>query len=414
MSNNNSIFSFNQINSPLGNWLDEVKFKVTALKGDFVPLGIQNIKNKTEQATIQFLIEIEEQALNRIRIEILHNGQLYYQGEIVDTNRLQVGQHIWEWDGFDQNEILDTAILRSNALSFRFIGYKGGSSKTLQPSLNIQRKKKQIQWMDFKIDRLQARINLDLRVNLEDGGTQGLNKASNVDSSSISVNGGIAPFSTASRSYTALINLALRGLQYHYGRNNNHPSGKNVRINNQPYELMVSASNTTVNSMEGIKLIYRTNKKPGRASNPGTITDPISLLGNIITNEKIFYTVGYIGPYSGGPLIGKYWNYIRPVDADTDFRHTIAHEIGHEVLKSFGGTPYSYKHKGTSNIFQGDKKNQPTLPNNGEVDLMKYYAINPPRGQSEYSMYIASCPRAIIAEDDALGLLWCSKMTYKS
>ena len=46
------------------------------------------------------------------------------------------------------------------------------------------------------------------------------------------------------------------------------------------------------------------------------------------------------------PMVG----YSYENNEDVDFKFTTAHEIGHEILKSYGGTAYSYGHKGSVNV----------------------------------------------------------------
>ncbi|MFL0139445.1 hypothetical protein V2647_08550, partial [Tenacibaculum maritimum] len=58
------------------------------------------------------------------------------------------------------------------------------------------------------------------------------------------------------------------------------------------------------------------------------------------------------------------------------------------VLKAYGGTFYSYGHKGSVNtITQNKKSNAPKFPLEGEIDIMPYYTDNPPL--FDYNRFIA-------------------------
>lgn len=53
---------------------------------------------------------------------------------------------------------------------------------------------------------------------------------------------------------------------------------------------------------------------------------------------------------------------------------TAAHEFGHSVLYATTGIRTSGTHKGTSTLLtQAVRKDAPTIPQQGEIDLMKYY-----------------------------------------
>ncbi|MFL0089769.1 hypothetical protein V2550_13950 [Tenacibaculum maritimum] len=84
---------------------------------------------------------------------------------------------------------------------------------------------------------------------------------------------------------------------------------------------------------------------------------------------------------------------------------TSAHEIGHTILKAYGGTFYSYGHKGSVNtITQSESSNAKAYPKNGEMDIMPYYTDNPPL--FDYNRFIAH-------EKDILSLLRLTKVELK-
>jgi hypothetical protein len=151
--------------------------------------------------------------------------------------------------------------------------------------------------------------------------------------------------------------------------------------------------------MDEVNLIYNTNGDWMRSGNPGSATgNPISWIGNAISREAICYNVGYI-KYSNG------WGYQTEIKEDIEYKETSAHEIGHEILKSYGGTIYSYGHKGSVNVVtQSNSGNSINYPVSGEIDIMPYYNNYIPHSERI---------RMAAAEKDVLGLIWLTKIQIK-
>ncbi|MEM6816272.1 MAG: hypothetical protein AAF600_18085, partial [Bacteroidota bacterium] len=102
------------------------------------------------------------------------------------------------------------------------------------------------------------------------------------------------------------------------------------------------------------------------------------------------------------------WDYQTSNNEDKEFMETAAHEIGHTILKAYGGTFYSYSHKGSVNtITQSRKSSAPTYPSSGGVDIMPYFRNTPhPPYKKPYSRISAS-------EEDVLSLIWLTKLSMK-
>jgi hypothetical protein len=121
----------------------------------------------------------------------------------------------------------------------------------------------------------------------------------------------------------------------------------------------------------------------------------------LVSREAVCYNIGYI-KYSNG------WGYQTDNEEDNEFKDTSAHEIGHEILKSYGGTAYSYGHKGSVNVVtQNRKGNAPEFPLSGEIDLMPYFKNNILGNEHKQPNYFL---RRAAAEKDVLSLLWLSKI----
>ncbi|CAA0218482.1 hypothetical protein [Tenacibaculum maritimum] len=168
-------------------------------------------------------------------------------------------------------------------------------------------------------------------------------------------------------------------------------------VNGELYEVFVNAINTTKKAMDDVDLIFNTNHKWMRSGNPGTVEDPISFVGNIVSREAICYNVGYIK--------SKIWRYREPYNEDIEFKETSAHEIGHTILKAYGGTFYSYGHKGSVNtITQSENSKAIEYPKKGEIDIMPYYTNW--LGYNERK-------RMVAAQKDLLSLIWLTKIELK-
>lgn len=335
----------------------------------------------------------------------------------------QQGSYVIYWDGFDNNEVYDSRRFDNKKLKAKITAIKGGFQKSIEIEFSTEYNKEK--WADVKIDRNAKRIDLEMRVNLKDGGAKGFQTenyreplddprmpsyrqrhASDRIPRDYRDRMGIAPFTSPTRSYEQLKQLAIQGLNYHWGRNSGHAVAKNVKIAEQPYEFYLDAKNIDDDdkSIDDISLIYNTNGPWMRSGNPGTVEGLISAIGNLVSREAICYNVGYI-EYSNG------WGYRTDNMEENEFKDTSAHEIGHTVLKAYGGTDYSYGHKGSVNVYtQTQKASAPELPLSGEIDLMPYYRENALGGESSQPNYHR---RRVAAEKDVLSLLWITKIKIK-
>ncbi|CAA0257696.1 hypothetical protein [Tenacibaculum maritimum] len=75
------------------------------------------------------------------------------------------------------------------------------------------------------------------------------------------------------------------------------------------------------------------------------------------------------------------------------------------ALKAYGGTFYSYGHKGSVNtITQSEKSKAPKFPLEGEIDIMPYYTNWLSYNQRN---------RMVAAMKDVLSLIWLTKIELK-
>lgn len=129
-------------------------------------------------------------------------------------------------------------------------------------------------------------------------------------------------------------------------------------------------------------------------------------------SRKLFYKVGYTyyddwKDYPKNTIVfnNKGWHYSSESHTINNFLDTAAHEIGHTILKAYGGTFYSYGHKGTVNtVTQSENGNATNYPTLGEIDLMPYYM--------DWLDYTQR-KRMVASEIDALSSVWLSKIEIK-
>jgi hypothetical protein len=332
------------------------------------------------------------------------------------------GSYVLHWDGFDNNEIFDSRKFNNKKLKAVITGEKAGVKKKREIEFTV--KFSEVNWTDIKIDRNAKRVDVEIRVNLTDGGVQGFEivsyrnplddprmpsqrrpKWQNVPPDLVARRGQ-PPLQAATRTYDQLKQLAISGLNYHWGRNSNHYVAKSVSIGGVAYQVFINAVNITdaAKSIDDVELTYNTNGDSMRSGNPGTVEDPLSAIGNVVSREAICYNVGYI-EFSDG------WGYVTHNHADNEFKDTSAHEIGHSILKAYGGTIYSYGHKGSVNwAFQTQKSSAPQFPMYGEIDIMPYFKNNALGNEHKQPNYFA---RRVAAEKDVLSLIWLTKLSIQ-
>jgi len=347
-------------------------------------------------------------------------NSIFKEFNLTEPDYTLPGSYGLMWDGFDNDEVFDSRNFSGKKLKAIITGVKAGKQKTKE--IEFFTNNEVVNWTDVKINRKAKRIDVELRVNLKDGGASGFEtvtyrdplddprgpavrsrkKWQSIPASEIG-RIGRSPFQAATRSYDQLKQLAINGLNYHWGRNQNHGFGKFVNISGVSYQVYMNAVNVDddAKAIDDIELMYNTNGDSMRSGNPGTVQDVVSLVGNLISREAICYNVGYI-KYSNG------WGYASEDHADNEFRDTSAHEIGHTILKAYGGTGYSYGHKGSTWVVtQSIKSSAPQIPLAGEIDIMPYFNDNVLGNEHFQKNYYT---RRVAAERDVLSLLWLTKL----
>lgn len=415
---------------------------------EFLPLGIKSFQGELTNDRIRFKLTVTGKGIEDWSLNIKKNDTVVYScysstkelsDVIVTASRPKskknagktpppaqsakvkrfwpAGVYIIDWDGFDTNQIYDSTDFIESTFVAEIEGQANGqrqSASTTPFSFEYV----EVKWVDLRVDRAAHKIDTTLRVDLQDGGalgtectTQVIGTDGTVDEcpwdrvpeSVIARENNRPPLHAPSRGFADLKQLALNGLRYHWSRNKGHAEAPTVKIATDEFEIFVEPVDTTTHSMDDINLVFNTNGSWLRSGNPGSLAqNPISWFANVLP-ERIAYNAGYIDFSDWNEKSA--WRYVTEASEDIEFAYTAAHEIGHEILKSYGTTAYSYGHKDTSTVVtQSTKDTAPACPAAGEIDLMKYY---------KYSPLTSQIKRIVAAEVDVLGLLWLSKLRVK-
>ena len=370
------------------------------MSSTFVPLGIKSFDNKFENKYISLSYTLSDNA-QEVTLQIRDGEEEIYKKVITSPSEVSKGQHFWSWDGFDKNGILDTARLtKAKRLNYKISVKRKNNifSETQYFKISYS----EVNWVDVKINRPKKEIYVTLRVNLRDGGAEGLKGFRIQQTSSFGTytnieidpprdvpaailkKWGHPPITSRTRSYENLRDLALKGIEKYWSRHSLN-IGKNIKVNSETYQVFVEAIYDE-KGMIAPKIIFFTNKKDSN----------LNRSRNWFLSRELYYKVGYIQRDDNN------WKYISESKAIVEFQETAAHEIGHKLLEEYGDMWYSYKHKGTSTLVTQVPLENTPYPIIGEIDLMKYSS----------DMYYPSdyYDRVILSEKDLKGLLWFTKM----
>jgi hypothetical protein len=398
----------------------------------FVPLGIKNTEKERDKSSdkITFTFEIKNKPATGCHVNIFNKHPksgmppLLWEGRTTEKN---IGKHSYEWDGFDKSgkynsrDISDELIFEITAKS------ADGDDDTAKKEVKMKRK---FEWLDVLITKHPREIYVTLRVKFKDGGAKGLGLGGNVPQEQRTAGREPLNAGTRTRDFERLRGLAIEGVNRYWGRNGNNPLATHdrnnplaayVKITDKKYEVFVNAidePNSTKKQMKEIELVFNTNNESMFSRNLGRLVWPFSILVKMFSGRAVYHA-GYIWHPER-----KAWRFWEDGPADKDFRHTAAHEIGHEILQAFGGSGYSYTHKGSTTWSQKTKNDVPLYPDEGEIDLMKYYneqnqnETSSTAGQNDASNtneqnQLSQHKRYVAAEEDVLNLIWLAKGDIK-
>jgi hypothetical protein len=236
------------------------------------------------------------------------------------------GDYVWEWDGYDDNRVLDTVVLKDPTLILQVTVNRAGHAA--KQRLELLNEANNADWVDVKIDLNAKQVELTFFINCqnEDGIEAG--------------------------EYQRLVDLVKSGISKYWSRP--------IRVDDKTYQVNVSVKERKADAVD-LDIYISNDKDYSRSHNSGII------------DGSMFYNLGFWG---------------NKADADTDFQEVAGHEFGHSVLDAFAGKEFSWTHKGCTSLFQQPNSHATPHPKTGEIDLMKYYTDGQPA--DFYSRVIAS------------------------
>lgn len=357
--------------------------------------------------------------------KVLDLNSIFNPYNVPPTDYTKIGNYVIFWDGFDNDDIYDSTKFNNTKLKARIIAKKSDKEKIKE--IEFTTEYNEVDWVDVKIDKNNKRIDATLRVNLTDGGEEGLGYQTVPASSTYPateykplydwekipketiVYYGKEPIRKRQRTYKELEDLTLKGINQFWSRNSKN-IGKGVNIMEDIYEVYVNAK-TNDKGLAAPKIVYQTNCEEGRSRNFEASRILFFYEGYLYKSDwkdnnpksQFYKNKGWF--YRSENIVEEKNTFINLAPLIEDYKMVAAHEIGHEVLLNYGGNIYSKGHKGTTTWFnmisQETNIDAPDKPIEGEIDLMKYY-------QTYYDI-----SRTIITEFDLLKILWLTKIKLR-
>ncbi|EXB48249.1 PAAR motif family protein [Acinetobacter sp. 1000160] len=367
----------------------DTKYAVELLDVDnkpFIPLGVPSFDGKPSTKELVFTAKVKHGAFEAIALAVKQDGAFVEVKKIekafISGSTIKIA-----WDGFINDLYNSKLFTKESGLTVQIKGYNGGSViSTDEKTFKFKYFKKD--WMDVVIGRKTKKVYITLRVNLTDGGASGLFNGHFVPDTQIK-RYKVAPYRTQTKAFSELLQLALTGINYYWGRNNTHPTGKYISIHGENYEVFVKAISSVSNAMPEMKLNFVTNVNPN---------DPMFRSSNSIISRKTAYMTGYLN-FDGT------WGFYGEDLSSKKFKETVAHETGHAIISAYAGSKESITHHGSSEIYQSPKKGT-TYPMTGEMDLMKY-------AEGSLTSIPGWDARLIANEKDVISLIFISGISLK-
>ncbi len=367
---------------------------------------------KLGESKIRFRLTLPLPAA-RTRIEIFHSGSAIYAETHEGGEYLLPGVHVWSWDGYDQDGVLDTGLLAQNELSARLTVIDAAGRASVATT-DIGTSYDAIRWVDARIDRnaktvsvaVHARFSNPSEVELASFGVplpnvHGAASAGLPDIPGVAMaevlSGGELPvalhipsvFDAEPEQFATFRRLIVQGIAKHWSR----PS---IALDGQAWQIFVSCHERTSDSVR----TFVAKRLPKALHQLGMMADaPIG-------GEKTDMggrSVNLATIAEGLPIIDVW----REDENDLRRAYVGAHELGHSVLRETHNFYYSLTHKGTSTPGQQPLPDAPALPaerSADEIDVMLYY------GDSSVPEWTYN--RTFATEDDARGLVWMAKVVF--
>ena len=331
---------------------------------DFAELPSGSTKNKE---IIDFEINNKKAPADSVLIEVLTGDKVIFTETKTDAF-LSSGKHDWQWDGYDSNGILDTAVLKHKPLRVRLTATQNGNKRITE--LWLKNEADQVDWLDARVDRNSKKIEVTVRPKFTDGGCSG----------------DPIPGYTA-KTFEQLKAMAKNGIEKYWARDGSRGINAPIQTASGTFSVTVAADVNVEPSAEEFRLIELL-RKPWSwwIFRPDSSTS--------------------IGPFSKIIHQAGDWNNRREgiLEADPDFECAAAHEFGQRIMGAYGNIAYSWTHNHSSTEISQQPLPGTSYPATGEIDLMKYADIRPSERERR--------SRSVASVQDVRSLLWLARVEF--
>ena len=339
---------------------------------------------KLRTSKVQFDLDIQETVSGGqpgfVQIDVFRPDGTLLKTERHESGPLVAkGKQTWEWDGYSDAKVLDTALLKTKGLKVQVTVGSPGEQDSVG-ALVLANEPLTFDWTDVRIDEAAARIETFARFLPE-----------RPSDPTIALTLGVVSISE----FSDVITRIQEGVAKHWSRS--------LTIDGRAFTLVARAD-------IGLKQKIFVEIVPEPPPLPGGIPAPRSCNPGIFSKEVISLVVFFVERRSPSLLSNPTW----AEHFKNDDRETGGHELGHSIVAQRHGSTFSAEHKGTSSI-GGDLKVPPATAYPAapaEVDLMRYWlsAASPGAGLPPATPF----DRLKLTEDDAKSLLEFTKVEFKT
>lgn len=306
----------------------EVEYEIALDRSEgyvLTPLAIPNFKEIQSGTTknrelVAFYIRNRKSPADQVSIEVMDGEKVIYTEK--DTAKfLPDGRHSWMWDGYGDDGILDTKVLKSESLRIRLTAQKEDVKKTFE--FKLRNSAAEEDWVDVKINRNTKKVDVTVRPGYSDGGISGSN-----------------PNLTA-LTYAQLQELAKAGIEKYWSRDGTRPGNiaQSISAASGDYAVKVTADVNASPKASVFKLVEELSPDFNRSTSLGGFR-------KVAHNAGYFYfwRVTEENRVRGNSLPANEIARLTAMannEARILFEHTAAHEFGHLILNSYCGTGVS-------------------------------------------------------------------------
>ncbi|HEV8325550.1 MAG TPA: carboxypeptidase regulatory-like domain-containing protein [Myxococcota bacterium] len=338
------------------------------------PLVVSHGKFGTSK--VEFKLKYSERdepgAATAVEMKVLSAGGATIHTEKFTSGPILIpGEHVWEWDGWSDAGVLDTALLKEKGVKVQATVSRAGAKDSVG-TLTLENEGHDLDFIDLLIVKSAKTIAVTAHFLPE---TRSLPIVGAVDTSD----------------FSKVITYIEEGVKKHWSRT--------ITVDSEVWTVSAVAKIRPTSPF--IRITVVPPVPPTRSCNPGMFAD------------MSFVVFQYEPPKSSvtGACLTLH---------DDDNRETGAHEIGHLIIAQRLGLPFgpqfSAGHKGTSTLL-GDKIPSAVLPypSTGEIDIMRYWDPDPtwpPFAPARCTAMSATFARLKLIEDDMKDLLNFAKVEF--